>query len=402
MRRSIALAAASLVACSSATGSAPSAPDLAAPDAALDAPSQADAASAPDASGRAPVEAGADAAVATRADAAPSSSDAGTSDASAGSSTWSGAPLLVAVGYDGIRVVSEDGAHWMSAAAGGSEGDGKNLDDQYNYRRVAYGMDRFVAVGGGCLPPYTLCSIRLETMKSDRTWKVIYGPTDGNGYGWLGGVATDGHGLWVAVGGDGPTFVSHGGDTWTHLPANQGITLALRDVKYGLVAGKGRFVAVGDGGARAYSDDGSTWTVETKGTSSGVGLSSVAFGGGHFVAVGANGRVSVSSDGATWQEGTLGSSSINNLAYGAGGFVVADSGKAYAATDPTVFPWSSKPMTNAPSDVVHWSAFGSGSLYFGLSWTQALRTSADGVTWTTATVTTGSNSALGSIASSND
>jgi hypothetical protein len=316
--------------------------------------------------------------------------------------TWSGAPLFVAVGYDGIRLVSEDGVNWSSTAMGGTPGTGQNLDDQYNFRRVAFGADRFVTVGGGCLPPYTSCPARIEVMKSDRTWKTIVGPTDMNTYNWLGGVASNGKNLWVAVGGLGPVITSSDGDTWTFLMANAGMTKGLRDVAYGVISGQGFFVAVGDGGARAYSTDGMAWTVTDDGSSASNGFTSVAFGKGSFVAVGSGGRVSVSSDGKSWADtsGTF-ADAIYGIAFGAGDFCVIDDGTVYSSTDGSSWPWTGGAATNGPQNIVHYSPFMTG-LFLGLSWTNGIRTSPDGHTWTTATVTTNTDSALESIAFSGD
>jgi hypothetical protein len=239
-------------------------------------------------------------------------------------------------------------------------------------------------------------------MKSDRAWKMIVGPGDMNAYNWLGGVASNGKNLWVAVGGLGPVITSSDGDTWTFLKANEGMTGALRDVTYGVVSGQGIFVAVGDGGSRAYSTDGSTWTVADDGSGGGDGFTSVAFGGGTFVAVGQGGKTAVSTDGKTWVDtsGTF-AGEIDGLAFGGGDFKVIDHGMVYSSSDGSSWPWAETAATNGPANVVHYSAF-MGGLFLGLSWTNDIRTSPAGATWTTATVTTNTDSALESIAFSGD
>jgi hypothetical protein len=317
------------------------------------------------------------------------------------SSAWSGPPLFIAVGYDGVKLVSGDGAHWSGAGAAAAPGSGANQDDQYNYRRISYGGGRFVVVGGGCLPPCSSCPARLEVLKSDLTWTVVYSPTDGNEHNWLGGVANNGSTLWVAVGGLGPVVTSADGDNWTYLTANEFKTAALRDVAYGVVNGQGVFVAVGDRVARAYTYDGTNWTVVDGGADGGDGFTSVAFGNGNFVAVGNGGRESFSRDGGkTWQDAGSFSTSIGGIAYGLGDFAIIDNSVSYSSSS-GVWPWTAANVTNEPQSLVHFASF-NGPLFLGLSWTNGIRTSPDGKTWTTQTVTTSANSALESIAFSGD
>jgi hypothetical protein len=303
-------------------------------------------------------------------------------------SGWTGSPLYIAVGYDGVRAMSNDGVSFSTAAKGGTDGDGTNQDDQYNFRSIAYANGRFVAVGGGCLPPYSTCPARLEVLKSDLTWNVIWTPTN-NAYNWLGGVASDGT-HWVAVGGFGPIAYSADGDNWTYESGNKGNP--LRAVAYG----GGRFVAVGDNGQREYSTDGQKWTTANESTKN--RYSSIAYGNGIFAAVGTN-LLSCSTDGKTWTDPGTMTSGANNIAFGGGVFLINNGGASYSSTDCKT--WTQVATKGAPDGAVSYATVKGKGTFYGLTWVDNLYTTPSGATWTKETVTqaSGKTSALEQVAS---
>ena len=105
---------------------------------------------------------------------------------------------------------------------------------------------------------------------------------------------------WVAVGDGGATVTSTDGINWSvgtpynsssaANPSNQ----ALRSV----IQIGGAFLAVGDAGVILSSTDGITWTARTSNTTN--NLRSITYGNGIYVAVGDNGTIRISADSITW------------------------------------------------------------------------------------------------------
>jgi hypothetical protein len=267
--------------------------------------------------------------------------------------------LYVAVGLDGLRVVSADGRTWTDAQLG-REGE--------SYRAVAFGNGLCVAVGsfGG--------DNILAATADGKTWKT--GKHEAKYVKYMRGL-TFGAGQFVALGGDpgcvgcSSPFVmfSKDGLTWDGPHAVPGKHMLRRAAR-----GDERFVAVGDRGRRAASKDGKEWAdaPETKAIDT---LVDVAFGNGAFVGVGLHGLRMTSADGLKWTDRQTGEEGehLNSVVFAGGAFVAVGAGATYFSADGT--KWERRPNENAPQVVAHGGAF------IGAVWKGRLFHSTDGVAW---------------------
>jgi len=211
---------------------------------------------------------------------------------------------FVAAGIGGTILSSSDAQHWQAVSSTGVD-----------YYAGAYGNGRFVLVGLG------------GTATSD------------DGSNWSGNYAFDlfhgvayGLGKFVAVGGTIQT--STDGSNWASSVFPNDI--GLRDVAFG----RGQFVAVGDVGRILLSPDGDTWTLVPRPT--GANLYSVVFDGGLFVAVGDSGTVLLSEDGSTWFAPGVGVSMpadgrLSHAAAGNGTFVAIGTDSAFVFSTSAIF-----------------------------------------------------------------
>lgn len=143
---------------------------------------------------------------------------------------------VVAVGYGGMRVASQDqGNTWTKLAQLTRDGG----DDRELFRAVAYGKGRWVSAGW-----------RMFTSSDGATWVEGKNP---EGCGLMESAAY-GHGVFVGACGD-QAFLSDDGLAWRkggRIGSNIGHTHVL--------FGNGTFAASGDSGSSYSSTDGKTWT----------------------------------------------------------------------------------------------------------------------------------------------
>jgi photosystem II stability/assembly factor-like uncharacterized protein len=260
--------------------------------------------------------------------------------------TWEG-QLIVAVGYDGQRMVSQNGKIWMGAMRDGTG----NKEGPKALRAVAYANRQVVAVGGGCAPA---CAGRIVTFDGV-TWTEMKVPA---GVGMLTGV-TYGNGVWVAVGTAPPIVRStDNGRTW--IAASSAVPAGLRAVAYGDVGQRAMFVAVGDGYARVTSTDGNTWTNLQPGDGSMDGYRAVAIGGGVVVASGGSldggytesGRRIRSLDGVIWTDEVVAGPELPNLVFADGKFMAfSGSGDDTLYVSPDGQTWTEETTVGAGSNV---------------------------------------------------
>ena len=202
--------------------------------------------------------------------------------------------IFVAVGEGGRRMSSPDGRQWENAtrwAAGEADADDALHD-------VAFGLGRFIAVGGGAARG------RILSTRDGQAWREL--PAVRGSVGTIvfgGGRFIAGHGgelLWSA---DGEKFVAGEKLDWP------GTARALR-AAWGDGEGGPRCVLVGelDPGAgqpreswRASTADGTRYTSHDRGTRP---ARDVAYGAGHWVVVGPDGMIESSIDGQNWQPRT--------------------------------------------------------------------------------------------------
>ncbi|MFT5110440.1 MAG: hypothetical protein ACI9UA_006094, partial [Pseudoalteromonas tetraodonis] len=178
------------------------------------------------------------------------------------------AGLFAAVGQDGLRLVSEDGAKWQKAQTG-KEGE--------TYRAVTFGNQRFVTVGS-----YGGNNI-IASSADGETWET--GTKEAKYVKYIRGLGFDGK-RFIGFGGDPGSvgsskpfyLTSTDGETWGDFVSIPGKNMLRR-----LAFGEGLVVGVGDRGRRAVSSDQlKTWqdAPDTKAIDT---LADIAFGGGKFV-----------------------------------------------------------------------------------------------------------------------
>ena len=270
------------------------------------------------------------------------------------------APLFVAVGHRGLRMVSADGKAWTNSQTG-KEGE--------TYRAVSFGNGRFAAVGsfgGANLIASTADGVAWQTASRDAKY-VSYLRGLGFGKGMFLGLGGDPG----AVGASNPfVMTSEDGQTWSELTPISGKNM-LRRVCFG----NDRFVAVGDRGRRAASPDGKEWT-DAPNVKAIDTLIDVTFGNGIFVGVGLHGLRMSSEDGVKWSERLAGEEGehINSVLWTGDRFVAVGQGATYISPDG--LKWDRHPNKNAPLIAV----YGNGQ-FIGSHWRGRILQSADAVTW---------------------
>jgi hypothetical protein len=169
------------------------------------------------------------------------------------------------------------------------------------YYSIAYGRDRFVAVGaqGRIL---TFSSDTALTMPDSFAAETLCAVTSGGG-------------RFVAVGGSGTILTSPEGMNWIKI--NSGTSSCIRSVTFGNT----RYVAVTDSGRFLTSSDAVAWSSNSSLPIN--GMRSVAYCGGGFIAVGDSGKILTSPDGITWERiNTRFTTPFTSAVYGNGQFVV--------------------------------------------------------------------------------
>ena len=180
------------------------------------------------------------------------------------------------------------------------------------------------------------------------------------------------NGHFFARGDSGTIFVSDDGHYWLQRLGGN-VANSGGPVGHNIVYGNGTYVAVSAyGGTVVTSPDTVTWTVLP-----GVVGDSVAFGGGIFVMVSRlNDSVRTSTDGLVWTKPTSSEFSwADEVAYGAGHFVIRRSTQLYQSTDAVT--WTLIPGVSASGVAFVKDRF--------IARSQQPVTSLDGVAWTTHT-----------------
>ncbi len=268
--------------------------------------------------------------------------------------------LFVAVGHQGQRLVSENGADWKNLQVG-KEGE--------VYRAVVTAAGAHVAVGnfgGSNLFASSRDGAAWQTSSRDAQYKYfLRAVAHGNGA-FLGIGGDPG-----AVGSSAPFAVrSEDGLTWSEYQPIPG-----REILRRIVWGAERFVGVGDRGRRSTSKDGKDWidAAKTKAIDT---LVDVAFGAGKFVGVGLHGLRSVSEDGLQWPHRFAGEEGehINSVVWTGDRFVAVGQGATYFSPDG--LEWTRKENHDAPLV----ATFG-GGIYVGVNWKGRILLSKDALEW---------------------
>lgn len=268
--------------------------------------------------------------------------------------------IFIAAGYDGLRLVSENGVEWREAAAG-KEGE--------VFRSGCVGNGRVVLTG-------TFGGKNLFAVSTDGIeWQT--GLHDAKYSNYMRGVAW-GAGRFVCVGGQAEVltdksamvFLSQDGAAWEEPKVIGGKTVLRR-----LVYAKDQFVGVGDRGRRSRSKDGVVWENLEKPRAVDT-LVDVAFGAGRYVGVGLHGLRMSSEDGLDWGHRFTGEEGehINSIIWTGDRFVAVGQGATFISPDGVT--WKSEPNENAPLS----ATYGAG-VFVGSHWKGRLLTSQDGIRW---------------------
>lgn len=270
------------------------------------------------------------------------------------------AGLFVAVGHNGLRLMSANGVDWKSPQLG-KEGE--------IYIAAGFGAGRFVAIGS-----YGGSNIHAASTDG-AAWKT--GTKDAKYSHYLRGLGF-GRGQFLGLGGDpgavgssAPFAVfSTDGVDWTSPHSIPGKNI-LRRVAFG----NDRFVAVGDRGRRAASPDGKEWqdAPQVKAIDT---LVDVAFGNGVFVGVGLHGLRMRTADGLTWTDRQVGEEGehLNSVLWAGDRFVGIGMTATY--TSPDGVTWKRQATQNGPMS----AAFGAG-VFVGTRWKGRIVHSNDAMNW---------------------
>ncbi|MFD2936119.1 T9SS type A sorting domain-containing protein [Spirosoma flavum] len=183
-----------------------------------------------------------------------------------------------------------------------------------------------------------------------------------------------GAGRYVAVGDIGVIRSSTDGEGWKTQPKGPLQTERLS----GIVYANNRFVVVGNNGGVMTSINGLTWAKQVSGTTE--VLNAVAYGGGRFVAVGRNGTIITSTDGISWTRQTSGTADkFTAIAYGGSQFVAV--GINLIKTSPDGVIWTTRTFPNPFFSLGGVTAGPKGS-FVAVGDNHAVFTSTDGITWT--------------------
>lgn len=268
--------------------------------------------------------------------------------------------LFVAVGQDGLRMVSADGKTWTDRQTG---------KDGETYRAVSVGNGHIVAVGsygGGNI---------FATSTDGQKWKTQF--VDAKYVKYARGLGF-GDGQFVALGGDpgsvgaSKPFVltSKTGEQWTEPLDIPGKNMLRR-----FAFGNQLYVAVGDRGRRAVSKDAKEWqeAPEVKAIDT---LVDVTYGNGVFVGVGLHGLRMATTDGLKWTDRQLGEEGehLNSIVFAKGQFVAVGAGGTYSSKDGKT--WQRQANMNAPQIITYGN-----DIYLGVSWKGRVFVSKDAISW---------------------
>ncbi len=203
------------------------------------------------------------------------------------------AGLFVAVGYGGRRLSSLDGQTWTSDQRWSDI----VADDDNVLFNIAYGLNRFLAVGGGAKIGHILSTTDGQTWTELPQWKgrvatIVF--AEGGVHRFIAG--HDAELLWSD---DGVTF--HSGKKLPYEGSVHARMSACGDTEAGYMT-----AILGDVDLwsekkrvswRASTTDGETWAAEALNTPEVHGL---AYGAGRFIVVGPHGLIETSHDGQSW------------------------------------------------------------------------------------------------------
>lgn len=240
--------------------------------------------------------------------------------------------VFVAVGYGGRRMSSRDGRTWENDTRWNDVA----ADDDNVLFNVAFGLGRFVAVGGGAVKG------RIVTTRDGREWRELPALRGRVATIVFGGgrfiAAHDAELLWSV---DGEKFETGEKHDWKG-------SVHARRAAWGDGEGGSRCVIIGDidladAGRRvswrASTADGTRYTSRALDTPPARDL---AYGSGHWVVVGPDGLIESSHDGQNWQRRTAEPGEDFSRVVWTGKRFLVSGGKA-AWSSPDGLKWAKEP-----------------------------------------------------------
>lgn len=275
------------------------------------------------------------------------------------------ADTWVAVGYGGRRMISQDGVKWEITAEWAEKGG----DDSNNLMGLAYGLGKFVAVGGGGFSKDKQGG-HILVSKDGREWKEVHSePFRVNPIVFSGR-------RFVAGGPERTLLFSDDGEKWTkgaQVAADgfPGWAMWFRNGAYG----NGAFVFMGEGGAKKEF----YWCIASK-DGSDVSfrkdlphLRSLAFGNGVFVA-GGEGVIVTSRDGKEWTKEERTGDKLDWILWTGKEFLCGGGKTMLASTDGKT--WQARDFK--PQGRQLWT---DGTRFITSNWPGKMAFSPDGKTW---------------------
>ena len=282
--------------------------------------------------------------------------------------------LFVAVGYGGRRISSPDGVHWQHEQRWSDEA----KDDDTVLFNVAYGLGRFIAVGGGAEIGHILSTV------DGQQWTALPRVR--------GRVATIafGNGRFVAEH-DAELLYSTDGETFqVGQKLDWKASVHARKSAFGDGEGGAMFVIIGDADFhgetqrvhyRATTSDGVRYASAARDTTP---ARDIAYGSGHFVVVGPNGLLESSHDGQTWTKRNTDPAEDFESIVWTGTRFLAKGRRVWSSEDG--LRWAPQSL-KVPGNLA-WARDGVGGI--GFSWGgNVFHASADLQTWTKAKVPPG-------------
>jgi hypothetical protein len=274
--------------------------------------------------------------------------------------------LFVAVGYGGRRMSSRDGQTWENDTRWSDVAE----DDDNVLFNVAFGLGRFIAVGGDTTKG------RIVTTRDGKTWQELLAPR--------GRVATIvfARDRFIATH-DGELLCSTDGEKFA---AGEKLdwkgSVHARRAAWGDGEGGSRCVIIGDldpgdGGQRvswrASTSDGARYTSRALDTPP---ARDVAYGSGHWVVVGPDGLIESSHDGQIWRRRTAeAGEDFSRIVWTGTRFLVSGGKTLWSSPDGT--NWTKLPQTIPCS--LAWAR--EGGLALGLLWGGHVFSSTDLSAW---------------------
>jgi hypothetical protein len=274
---------------------------------------------------------------------------------------------LVAVGYGGRRISSADGRTWGNL----TEWAAKGGDDSNNLMSIAFGLGKFVAVGGGGWSRDTQAGHILVSADGKDWREVKKFPNRVNPV-----LFTDGR--FVVGGPDKTLWWSTDGEEW-RPGAKVDYTGWAFWFRQG-AAGNGRFVMIGNSAPKQTEH----WCLVTKDGEKIESLRTdlpkirdIAFGAGRFVIVGPDGLRMSSADGVKWEhEANAEGENLGWVVWTGREFLAGGGKTTYSSADG--IKWEAWP-TKVPCKVLVGDA--AAGVWVGTSWPGQMWYSADGKDW---------------------